>query len=224
MGEHRERGAAESVCPRERDRQYRARPGIAMIVKTGHAVTVSGMDGTPLPGDFLLTTIDQPIVNALVRIGQALSGDWSRWTHAALYVGGPQRCVIEMAPGGIKVRHLGEFAGRAAAGKLAFSSWDLTDGQRAAIVARAWELQQARPPKRYGWLTFPAMALIRLGIRPAWLLAYLARGAEFQCAQFVDEDYRAGGVQMFADERPFRLVSPGDLTYTMSSPKRLPDV
>lgn len=197
----------------------RASTGARTVLETGHSVTVAGMDQTPLPGDFLITTIDQPVTNALVWAAQLCVGDASRFTHAALYVGGPQRLVIEMAPGGLVIRHLGEYAGR----PIEFSSWDLADTTRQAIVARAWELFNRRPRIGYGWLSYLYGGLARFGIRPAPLMRYLQSGAVMECAQYVDECYRAAGVHLFEDGRPYRVVSPGALGYALSSAKTIPD-
>lgn len=186
-----------------------------MVLETGHSVTVAGMDGTPLPGDFLLTTIPQPVTNALVWLAQLAVGDASRFTHAALYVGGAQRLVLEMAPGGIVVRHLGEYAGR----PIEFSSWDLADATREAIVARAWELFNARPRVGYGWLSYLYGGLARFGIRPAPLLRYLQSGHVMECAQLVDDCYEHAGVHLFADGRVYKVVSPGALGYALSAAK-----
>lgn len=198
-----------------RAQAYREMPGIRTIVETGHAVTITGMDGTPLPGDFLLTTIPQPLTNAAVWVAQLCVGDASRFTHAALYVGGPGRVVLEMAPGGLVTRQLGEYAGR----PVEFSSWDLADATREAIVARAWELFNRRPRIGYGWLSYLYGGLARFGIRPAPLMRYLQSGAVMECAQFVDECYRAADVHLFEDGRPYRVVSPGALGYALSAPK-----
>jgi hypothetical protein len=192
-----------------------AATGARAIVETGHSVTVSGMDSTPLPGDFLITTIDQPVTNALVWAAQLCVGDASRFTHAAVYVGGPGRLVIEMAPGGLVIRHLGEYAGR----PIEFSSWDLADATRQAIVDRAWELFSARPRIGYGWLSYLYGGLARFGIRPARLMRYLQSGAVMECAQYVGDCYERAGVHLFEDGRPYRVVSPGALGYVLSAPK-----
>lgn len=197
------------------DGQPDTRSGARAIPGSGHRVTVSGMDSTPLPGDFLLTTIDQPVTNALVWLAQLAVGDASRFTHAALYVGGPQRLVIEMAPGGIVVRYLGEYAGR----PVEFSSWDLADATREAIVTRGWELFNAWPRVGYGWLSYLYGGLARFGIRPAPLLRYLQSGREMECAQFVDDCYERAGVHLFTDGRVYKVVSPGALGYTLSAAK-----
>jgi hypothetical protein len=166
------------------------------------------------PGDFILTTIDNPLVNALVRACQAFTGDWSRFTHAAIYVGGDDRCVIELAPSGVAVRTLEEFAGR----PVSVSCWPLTETRRFDIVSEAWDLH--RRNVQYAWLVYPALALARIGIRPKWLLEYLERCNKMICSQAVDHCYRAAGVHMFTDGRPASMVTPGDLTYTLSRPKR----
>ena len=197
------------------DGQPRASTGARVVLETGHRVTVSGMDSTPLPGDFLITTIDQPVTNALVWAAQLCVGDASRFTHAAIYVGGVQRLVLEMAPGGIVVRHLGEYAGR----PVEFSSWDLDDGQRAAIVERAWGLFNARPRIGYGWLSYLYGGLARFGIRPAPLMRYLQSGQVMECAQYVDDCYETAAVHLFEDGRVYKVVSPGALGYALSAPK-----
>lgn len=166
-------------------------------------------------GDFLLTTIDQPLTALGVRIGQGLCGDWSRYSHAALYVGGDDRLCIEMAPGGLAVRPLADFAGR----PLAISDWPLDLDEREAITLWAWSEYKHQPPRHYGWLNYPLIGGARLGIRPGWGTAYLS-GLNYQiCSQWVDNAYLAADVHLFTDGRAPGLVSPGDLTYVLSRPK-----
>lgn len=171
------------------------------------------------PGDFILTTIHGFGADLAVRIGQALSGKWSEYSHAALYVGGPDRLCIEMAPGGLAVRELAEFAGR----PLAISDWPLDLDERDAIVKWAWDEYKARHGRRrYGWLNYPLIGLARLtrGRLPKWARRYLA-APDFQiCSQWgADNAYLAAGIHLFADDRLPGLVSPGDLTYVLSQPK-----
>lgn len=167
------------------------------------------------PGDFILTTIHGFGADLAVRIGQALSGKWSEFSHAALYVGGPDRLCLEMAPGGIAVRPLTDFAGR----PLAISDWPLDLDERDTIVEWAWAEYRHKPPRQYGWLNYPLIGAARLGIRPGWGTAYLS-GLNYQiCSQWVDNAYLAADVHLFTDGRLPGLVSPGDLTYVLSRPK-----
>lgn len=181
------------------------------------SITVDTMDPAQAiqPGDFLLTTIGSPTVNGLVTIGQAASGRWSKFSHAAVYVGGPDRLVIEMAPGGIKVRSLGDFAGRL----LAISSWPLSGAERDSIVMSAWEDYRREPPIHYGWPNYPLIGAARLGLQPRWAREYLAGEAYQICSQWVDRLYWYAGVKLFDDGRLPGLVSPADLTYVLSQPK-----
>jgi cell wall-associated NlpC family hydrolase len=59
----------------------------------------------------------------------------------------------------------------------------------------------------------PALALLRLGVRPKWLTRYVADKGRLICSQLVDEAYRLGGIHLFNDGRPSQDVTPGDLTY-----------
>lgn len=166
-------------------------------------------------GDFFLTTIDGFWPNTLVRLGQAACGDWSPYSHAALYVGGPDRLALEMAPGGIAVRPFSDFAGR----PLAVSSWPLDLDERDKIVSEAWGDYQRQPPIRYGWPNYPIIGMARLGIRPAWARRYLADQWAEICSQWIDDLYRRAPVELFADGRLSGLVSPGSLTGVLSQPK-----
>lgn len=170
------------------------------------------------PGDFLLTTIDGFWANLGVRLGQAACGDWSRYSHAALYVGGPDRLAIEMAPGGLMVREFSDFAGR----PLAISDWPLDISEREDIVGWAWDSYSGRNGRQYyGWLNYPLIGLARLtgGRLPKWAKRYLAAPDFQECSQWIDSAYLAAGVHLFSDDRLPGLVTPGDLTYVLSRPK-----
>ena len=142
------------------------------------------------------------LTGVAVRLGQWLTGDASEWTHAFVVLDADW--VIEAAPGGIAMTRVGAYEGRAAF----LTAWPtLTPEQRADLDSQARAMLGAQ----YGWLQYPALALLALGIRPRRLRAYVASSERYICSQLADELHRRVGSQLFDDGRESMDVTPGDL-------------
>jgi len=157
----------------------------------------------PQPGDFFLVQIHgRPALS--IGVGQALTGDWSRFWHAGIV--GYNGQTYAAHPGGASATPLAEVM---ADRPLAFSRFDLTDTQRAAIVAAA----ARRVGTPYSFLCYLSIALITFHVRPKWLLDYVKGTGHMICSQYVDQCYYDAGVNLFDDGRFPGDVTPGDLHY-----------
>jgi len=157
------------------------------------------MTNMPKPGDFGLSRIGG-VVGWWIALGQLLTGDASRYTHAFVVL--DDETVIEAMPGGAIITPLSEYMGKAV-----FSDLSLTDEQR-DIVVREGRALKGIP---YSFLDYLALALARFGIRPKRLRKYIQNKGHMICSQLVDEVYRRAGIQMFSDGRLPQDVTPGDL-------------
>lgn len=140
------------------------------------------------------------ITGFFVMLGQALSGDASRYTHC--YVVLDDGTVMAGQPGGAHKDNLSLYASQAA-----YLQMDLTDEQRQNIVTIAKSLEGTP----YGWFNYLAIGLARFNIKPKWLLKYIASNKTMICSQFADVVYERAGIQLFNDGRLEGLVTPGDL-------------
>lgn len=166
------------------------------------------MATAPKPADFGLCRIPGH-VGLAARIGIWLNGDgWHHYQHAFLVLEDQQ--LLEAMPGGARARPLTD-DDRAAA---TFSDWPLTDQQRDSVVYHA-RLLVGTP---YSVLDYLSLALVRLGIRPAWLRRYVANTGHLICSQLVDEVYLRAGIHMFHDGRFPGDVTPGDLAKVLHGP------
>ena len=161
-------------------------------------------DTTPaaLPGTIVLTEIRGPL-GLLVGLGQLLTRDGSRYTHAGICVG--DGTVIEAHPRGVRVVQMSEYLdGRA----IAFG-WmiPLSAGRRARIVEEA----QALIGARYNWLDYVSLGLTHFGIRPGFVARRIARSDRLICSQLCDTAYLRAGIHLFDDGRAPGDVTPGDL-------------
>lgn len=163
---------------------------------------------TPKPGDFGLVSI-RGIAGLGVRIGQWLNGDGLLDYHHAFVVLDRGE-ILEAEPGGARIRPLSQYDGTNAI----YSSWDLTDDQRAAIV------REARPllGTPYSVLDYLSLALHRLHIPAPHLRRYIADSGHLICSQLVDLAYERAGIQLFDDGRWPGDVTPGDLTLVLTGP------
>jgi cell wall-associated NlpC family hydrolase len=179
----------------------------------------------PYPvGAFLLTRSTDTVGRAIAA-GQALIGDGTRYTHAALVIDGQQ--VVEAAPDGARIVPLAKYAGRL---DVTVSDAPIRDAVTAATAtglirpsrqAAQWHERRLRDRvdaaaralvgTPYSYLDYLSIALLHLGIRPAWLLRFVANRRHLICSQLVDEAYRAAGVHLFTDDRFSGDVTPGDL-------------
>lgn len=156
---------------------------------------------SPLPGTIGLTRI-RGVVGWLIAFGQLITGDASRYSHVFVVL--DDGTAVEAMPGGARITPLSAYEGR----QVAYG-WmvPLTGEQRAAIV-RAARSYVGVP---YGFSDYLALALARLGIRPAWLRRYIAASGRMICSQLADQAYRDAGVVLFGDGRLPQDVTPGDL-------------
>ena len=158
---------------------------------------------TVQPGDFFLVQIHgRPAIS--IGIGQALTGDWSRFWHAGIVL--DDGTAIAAHPGGVTIDSLKEIV---ADRPLAFSHYDLTLTEQASIVAAA-RSYLGRP---YSFLCYLSIALVTFHIRPKWLLRYVAGTGHMICSQLVDQCYQDAGIHLFDDGRYPGDVTPGDLAY-----------
>lgn len=164
---------------------------------------------SPRPGDFGLVRINGA-VGLLIRIGQWLNGSGYRnYEHAFVVM--PNNTLVEAEPGGARMAGDDEYAGS----NVVYSSWPLTDEQRAKIVWTAHELLTTP----YSALDYVALALHRLHIPAPWLRRYIESSKHLICSQLVDACYQAAGLQMFTDGRWSGYITPGDLEEVLRGPK-----
>lgn len=156
------------------------------------------------PGDIGLTRIGG-VLGFFVSLGQHLAGDSSRYTHA--YIVLDDETVIAAQPGGARIDKLSDYKNKAI-----YIQLDLTDEQRASIVAEARTLEGLP----YSFLDYLALAIARLGIKPKWLKKYIANTGHMICSQLCDEVYRRAGIHLFNDDRLPQEVTPGDLLYVLA--------
>lgn len=162
----------------------------------------------PSPGDFGLVSISG-IAGLGARIGQFLNGDgWTDYQHAFLVLDNGQ--ILEAEPGGARIVPLSNYDGTNAI----YSTWDLTDAQREAIV------REARPlvGTPYSVLDYLSLAAHRLHIPAPHLRRYIADSGHMLCSQMVDEVYLRAGLHMYQDQRWSGDVTPGDLVAALKGP------
>lgn len=164
----------------------------------------------PQPGDFGIVAISGRI-GRLIRIGQWLNGDgYKDFEHAFIVL--DDDTLIEAEPGGARIRPLTQYDGT----NVLYSDWDLTDHQRHDIVACARALKDTP----YSVLDYLSLVLVRLHVRPKWLLAYVESTKHLICSQLVDVCYEEAGIQLFDDDRPAGDVTPGDLCTVLHSQRK----
>jgi len=154
-------------------------------------------------GDFYLVQIHGP-GGWLIRLGQALTGDWSRYCHAGIIL--DDGTALAAHPGGATIDPLDEILYDR---PLAVSHYDLTLKEQAAVVAAA-RSYRGRP---YSILDYLSLAAVTFHVRPRWLLNYIAGTGHMICSQLVDQCYLDAGVNLFDDGRFAGDVTPGDLAY-----------
>jgi hypothetical protein len=165
------------------------------------------MTYTPRPGDFGLTKIGG-FVGWWVGLGQFITGDASRYTHAFIVLDNNQ--VIEAMPGGAVIAPLDKYLGLNADGspKAIYANLeDLTDEQREIIVREARKAEGIP----YSFLDYLSLALLHFGIKPKRLRKYIADSGHMICSQLVDHYHCVAGYHMFKDGRLPQDVTPGDL-------------
>lgn len=157
-----------------------------------------------LPGTIVLGRITG-FVGKLVWLGQAINGDSSYWTHAGIVTKNPR--VFEARPNSAGYSTLNGPNGQWAVWDLV--PWDLTEAQRAAIVAEC----HRRAGTGYNWGTYFYLAAyrLRLPLVTQLLAKRVARSDKMICSQMVDDIYRVCGIHLFDDGRLPHDVTPGDL-------------
>lgn len=169
-----------------------------------------GRDLTPQPGDILLMQIGG-WTGKLVWVLQALNGDLSPWTHAAVMLDDGE--LFEAKPSGGGVIKLHAYRNRRMAivdhvkRGAAYEPLKLADSQRADIVKTA----RGFTGVGYSWGTYLYLAAYRLGIRPGWLKRRVQDSRRMICSQAADRAYADAGVALFDDGRMPCDVTPGDL-------------
>lgn len=162
----------------------------------------------PKPGDFFLLA-GTDAIGRLIDIGEFAYGDGpSKYTHAGILLGGTD--ILEAEPGGARVRPYTEYP----AEQLTWSSWDLTDEQRAAIVAAA--RKYIGTP--YSFLDYGALTAHRLHIPLPGLRQYIASTKHMVCSQLVDQSYVDAGQHMFSDGRWPGYVPPQEMGLVLTGP------
>lgn len=163
----------------------------------------------PQPGDFGLTKI-KGWTGIWVSLGQWLNGDASRYTHAFLVLDNDE--VIEAQPGGAVITPLSTYSGRL---DTVFSHRELTDEQRDTMVAHARTLVGTP----YSFLDYLAIALVRLGFTPDFIVRRVVGSKHLICSQLVAQEYDYVGAPLFTDGTPSHMITPGDLTYVLTNNK-----
>lgn len=183
---------------------------------------VSQVRRTPLPGDFGLTVISEPYVNAAIRVGEALNGDgFGSWqtspdksrhfrgfSHAFCLLDNGE--ILEAEPGGAVIRP-NPYTDSA----TVYSQWDLTDDQR----ADADQMGRTLIGVPYSAADYFALAAHRLHLPVPGLRRYVASSGHMICSQMVDWWYQLIGLQMFGDGRWPGYVTPEALTAVLAGPK-----
>ena len=148
---------------------------------------------TPLAGDYIVFKSTGWAARAIQY------GTRSRWNHAAIALG--DGFIVEAVPSGIRRTALADYDHREyVVGRRHLTSW-----QRSKVCAYA----TSRIGAGYGWLDIAALALVALGIRPAWLDNFAANDDRLVCSQLVAYAYAAAGERLTDDDA--WTVTPGDL-------------
>src|SRR4051794_28204282 len=183
-------------------------------------------------GSFLLTRSPSR-VSRLITAAEGLTGDGTRYSHAALVPRLPpaplrraRGPVVEPLPAGARLTPLIRYVGRGgnvvvcdapvrvavvdavASGQI--HPWEATDHED-TIRARVAAAGRALVGTPYSFLDYLSLFLLHLGVRPAWLLRAVDNRRHMICSQLVDTAYEAAGLHLFADGRFPGDVTPGDL-------------
>lgn len=162
-------------------------------------------------GDFILVK-GYDHVGKLIRLGEIANGDgWhSLYSHAALITSNdPDPYILEAELHGARMGRLSQYEGA-----YTMSSWSLTDAQRRTLAM----LAPGYVETPYSILDYGSLGLLRLGVRPQFVLEYVRATGHMICSQLVDEIYRAAGLQMFQDGRFAGDVTPQDLAQVLTGP------
>lgn len=159
------------------------------------------MTYTPQPGDIFLASSNSRI-GGLVRVMQAIIGDYSLYTHCGIVL--EHLDIVEAMPDGARVRDLSEYSTDP---KTIYSSFNLTDKQRADICAAA----MGYVGTKYSWADYLYMAMNHWGLGTSWIKKHIASSRKMICSQLVTQCYTDAGIDLFTDGRTPEDVTPGDL-------------
>jgi len=191
------------------------------------APDVVAVELDPPAGSFGLSRISGP-VGWFVWLGQLLSGDGSRWTHAWLVLDNDE--IIEAQPGGAKIQHIAERYGHKSIVvcdkpvQNAVADWvdeqlrnDVVITKREVAVYEAdLRTQIVKAARRldgvpYAFRCYPALGLLALGVKPKRLRRWVKGSGYMICSMLVDFSYFINGMHLFNDGRESMDVTPGDL-------------
>lgn len=132
---------------------------------------------------------------------QLLDGDASEFTHVVVDMG--DGTYFEATPSGARIVPSSSYS----AADIVFSRLPLTDQQRQTIFFEAKKLVGTP----YSYLDYLSIALLRLHIRPQWIIDYVASTGHMICSQVADYLLQKAGFEMFSDKRYPGDVTPGNL-------------
>lgn len=142
-------------------------------------------------------------LGVLIRVGQALAGDPSPWTHAFIAVDSGR--VLQAMPWGAEIVPVEGFC---RPDVVWLHGWHpLTTEQQEKLPGIADGLVGTR----YGFVDYLSLILAALHIRPAWLKRYMASNRSLICSQMVDLVMQRLGETLFDDGRIPADVTPGDI-------------
>jgi hypothetical protein len=139
----------------------------------------------------------------VIRVGQALAGDPSPWTHTFIAVDTGR--VLQAMPWGAEIVPVERFC---RPDVVWLHGWHpLTVGQQERLPGVAERLVGTR----YGFLDYLSLILAAMHVRPAWLRRYMASNRSLICSQLIDVVMQEMGEQLFTDGRIPADVTPGDI-------------
>jgi hypothetical protein len=161
-------------------------------------------DYTPRPGDLYLTAFGG-LTGAGIRLGQLLTGDASRYTHAGVVLDRGE--VLSAQPAGARVDPVGSILKDRPLAFLPVPDW--AQDRRDLIVASARSFEG----HTYGFASYLWLALARVGVRPEWLRRVVASDRTLICSALADRVWSLAGIALFDDGRMWGEVTPGDLAH-----------
>jgi hypothetical protein len=169
-------------------------------------------------GDFGLVIGNDPVGKIIRKMedwekaGRRLNVDgFAIYSHAFVIVD-YDGTIIEAEPGGARYGNVSEY-GELGTGWVS-SNWNLTEDQRDTIADNARLLLGTG----YSFLDYVSLALLRLHIRPRFVVRYVAHTGHMICSQQVDEIYTTSLLHMFDDGRFPGDVTPQDLSAVLNGP------
>jgi hypothetical protein len=172
------------------------------------------------PGDLGFTRITG-FTGWWINIGQALTGDSSRFSHAFVVL--DDDTLIEAMPNGARFAPLD----REYDTDVMYARLPLTDEQRDLVVKTARDLMARPGGIKYSFFDYLYLALCHWGFKPNWLKKKIQKFGHQICSQLADYLVSGGGTydedgnwipnpkgfRLFDDGRLPMDVTPGDLVY-----------